>query len=428
MGSIVRTALGVVLGLFAGSRAAAAATGDVSLAREVEQYLQSAQGGAGDMTFKVFWKDGINLETGDKAFTAKIGGRLMADFVWNDADDEYTADVEHPEDAVRFRRVRLHAQGTMYKNLEFSIELDFASGSAELRDVFVGLKKVPGAGNVRVGHFKEPIGLEELTSSRNITFMERSTPISAFVPAFNTGFALFRNFLEGDRILVNVGFFKNTSESGGAVEEDGAYALTFRVTGLAVENKEKRFLVHLGFGFRHHDPNGETVRIRVRPSVSTGARPVDTGNLAGTDRQSVFGFELLVIYGPLSFQGEYLFSDLDNATAGDPQFSGFYVMVSYWLTGESRPYSHGKGTPDRVKPKRNFHDGGGGMGAWEVAFRLSSIDLTDGAVTGGEMLDYVFGVNWHLNPNARVMFNVVFGEPEDQGSLTVFQMRFQADF
>ncbi len=62
-------------------------------------------------------------------------------------------------------------------------QYDFAGGDADFKDVYVGLKKLPGVGTLKVGHFKEAFGLEELTSSKYITFIERSLPTEAFAPS-----------------------------------------------------------------------------------------------------------------------------------------------------------------------------------------------------------------------------------------------------
>ncbi len=39
-----------------------------------------------------------------------------------------------------------------------------------------------------------------------------------------------------------------------------------------------------------------------------------------------------------------------------------------------------------------------GIGAWELAGRWSSVDLTDGTVDGGEMDILSAGINWWLSP------------------------------
>ncbi|MFW5810298.1 MAG: porin [Thermodesulfobacteriota bacterium] len=61
------------------------------------------------------------------------------------------------------------------------------------------------------------------------------------------------------------------------------------------------------------------------------------------------------------------------------------------------------------------------------------IDLTDADIEGGELSDITLGVNWHLNPNVRVMFNYVYADLEDRAEVSdddanLFQARFQIDF
>jgi phosphate-selective porin OprO/OprP len=68
------------------------------------------------------------------------------------------------------------------------------------------------------------------------------------------------------------------------------------------------------------------------------------------------------------------------------------------------------------------------MGAWEVAVRYSKINLNDGAVDGGSLADWTFGLNWYLNPNTRVMLNVIRADRQDLPSITAVVMRFGVDF
>jgi phosphate-selective porin OprO/OprP len=92
------------------------------------------------------------------------------------------------------------------------------------------------------------------------------------------------------------------------------------------------------------------------------------------------------------------------------------VFVSYFLTGENRPYNRKLGVFDRVRPYENFFrvrtcDGETqtGRGAWELAYRFSYIDFMDDLTIKGAGIatDHTFGVNWYLNPYTRLMFNYV---------------------
>jgi phosphate-selective porin OprO/OprP len=89
-----------------------------------------------------------------------------------------------------------------------------------------------------------------------------------------------------------------------------------------------------------------------------------------------------------------------------------------------------------VTPNENVRAGdGGGLGAWEIAARYSTMDLTDSGVVGGEVENITLGVNWYLNPSVRIMANYVLANVEDAAGNTeadgrghFFTMRFQIDF
>lgn len=429
--------------LLAGSLAILAAAADaraddLSLRTEVSRYLARATGAADDAsTFRAFWKDGLRFETSDKLFSLAVGGRAEVDWFWKSGDDGLaplasSSDGSPTGDGVRFRRARLGIQGTIYDNVEFSAEFEFATSSVELRGVFLGLRKLPGVGNLRVGHFKEPYGLEEQTSANFITFMERAPSTQAFAPVYNTGLLLFRDHAEG-RFCWQAGIFRNTAENGGGLESDDGYSLTVRLTGLPVDQQGDRPLfLHVGVaGSYRTSPDGDA-RFRARPSVASGPRFVDTGSLSGTDSVILLGVELALVYGPFSVQGEFMMAELDStAGGGDPSFSGFYLQASWFATGEHRPYDRKSGRFGRVRPKKNF--GKGGWGALELAVRFSNVDLNDGTIAnGGSLDDIVAGLNWYLNPNTRVQINVVIADLNDRttatGDFTGVQSRIHVDF
>ena len=84
----------------------------------------------------------------------------------------------------------------------------------------------------------------------------------------------------------------------------------------------------------------------------------------------------------------------------------------YFLTGESRTYSRLESRFDRPIPRDTFsasRDPRGrprlGAGAWQVGLRYNYLCLDDGEVNGGVLNGVTLGLNWLLNPNARVYFN-----------------------
>ena len=72
-----------------------------------------------------------------------------------------------------------------------------------------------------------------------------------------------------------------------------------------------------------------------------------------------------------------------------------------------------------------------GPGAWELAFRYSRIDLDDADIMGGTEQNITAALNWYMNPNARIMFNYVYGDvdsPAGDDEFHAFQGRLQIAF
>jgi phosphate-selective porin OprO/OprP len=72
-----------------------------------------------------------------------------------------------------------------------------------------------------------------------------------------------------------------------------------------------------------------------------------------------------------------------------------------------------------------------GIGAWEVALRLSQLDLNDRMVTGGKERNITLALNWYPNPNIRFMFNYIRADTDENADNidpTIIQMRAQIDF
>lgn len=60
--------------------------------------------------------------------------------------------------------------------------------------------------------------------------------------------------------------------------------------------------------------------------------------------------------------------------------------------------------------------------AWEIAARLSYVDLNDGSgstrIQGGEMNGVTLALNWYLNNNLNVMFDYAYNDRYDVPTVT----------
>lgn len=375
---------------------------------------------------RAFWKNGLRFETADRAFRARIGGRFHNDWAWGTmSDDVETTLGEDFKNGVEFRRAWIYLSGTLYDDYEYKVQYDFAGGSGgTFKDVYFAMRNVPVVGGIRVGHFKEPFSLEELTGNNYLTFIERGLPNGAFAPKRNTGVMLYDTLLD-EQMTWAIGTFRET-DAFGDEQSDSEYLVTGRLTGVPVYADDGRTILHLGAAARWRRPGDDSVRYRERPEVHLAPRFVDTGTIA-SDGEARAGAEVAWVGGPFSAQAEYFYTFVDAAGGNDPDFNGLYVYGSYFLTGEHRPYKRSSGVFGMVQPHRNFKFNGG-PGAWEGALRYSQIDLRDEGIKGGELRNTTLGVNWYLNSNVRIMANWVHSHRKQVGNADLVTTRFQVFF
>ncbi len=373
-------------------------------------------------SMRTYWSDSLRFETEDQQFRMQIGGRFHLDAIFPGGSDEFSAAGLDTRDRVSFRRARLHTAGTIYENLDYYAAFEFSTGEVESRGIYLRLPNLFG-GNLLVGNFKEPFSLEWLTSSNFLTFLERGLPF-ALTPGYQTG-AMFSGERSDGALTWAVGVFRAQTDPIGESIGDGQGAVTARLT-YAFEDLmgEEDTLLHLGAAYSHRSL--DEYAVAQFPESSTSDTFASTGAITGVEGTDLLGLEAAGIFGPLSLQAEYISSDVDAEASGDPTLDGWYAMASYFLTGETRPYSGG--TFRRVRPFENWRGFGQGSGALELAVRYSELDLSE-AVADETLENFSVGLNWYLNPGARIMTNWIHsevGRADDDTS--IFGLRFQVTF
>ncbi len=418
---------------------------------------------------KDYWKSGLRFESADKDFSVFVGGRVQFDVVSYMAPRglrESIPGTNPLEEGVSFRRVRLDMGGTLYKNIEFYTQVDFANGflatpdgsrlsnATYPTDLWVAFKDLPWVGNIKVGNQKPLYSFEHLTSSRFLNFLERSLGFDAFAEGFNNGFepgiTAYDTYWDKQGTW-GVGLFKVTRSPFGWNVGRNEAEVDGRVTYLPVYEDGGEYLLHLGLGAAHRDLDQDQARFRARfdarNSPSTFSPLVaDTGLLLGTRQQLVIP-ELVAVCGPWSFQSEYYASwvhDASTATAagaplasqGTLYFQSVYAEAHVFLTGEHREYNRDSGVFGRVTPRRPLawsRAGFTGPGAWQLTARYSYLDLNSKGVEGGRVHDMTLGVNWFLNPNMKVQWNYFLANRDaantaGDGYINGFAVRTAIDF
>ena len=160
-----------------------------------------------------------------------------------------------------------------------------------------------------------------------------------------------------NKLSVQTGVFRNADAFGNDKEAAKDVAWTSRITTLAIDNKEKEQLLHLGFSYSYRKPDKEEYKISVRPKSHLAKKYISTGNIEDVERVNIINFETAFTSGPFTFQGEYLGSSVKQDLSDFSEtynFNNYYGQISYFLTGEHRPYKNSYATFGRLKPKSNL--------------------------------------------------------------------------
>ena len=331
-------------------------------------------------------------------------GLVQADFYDFDVDTvDYGADsatdLDGQEYLQELRRAELVLKGKGPGNIEWVLGYD--AKDDKFLDANVKYKFGNNANHyLQVGQFKQPgATMEELSSTKNNDFISKASITNSLGTPRRVGIQY--NFGDVNWGLTGSYFSRELTRNR---EHGNGYS----VRGYWAPINEAGSILHVGASYTDKDTDGDFLRLRARPMADmVGTRYVDTGGtgLRAADRNSVVGVEGLWVKGPFKLQAEYMATDVKRY-GGFDDFSGdgYYVSGLWNVTGETWGYKAGvptTGLPD--DPAK---------GMWQLGLRYDAIDLTDGAIVGGEMDSVTAGVNWYWRSNFKFMLNYVMVDQE----------------
>ncbi len=364
----------------------------------------------------------------NKRFEHNLFGRIQADAATFSQDAANRAQLGNIPNGNDFRRVRLGMQGAGHDQFFYRLEVDFVQRDEvtkepppRLTDAYFEVRDLPWIGTLRVGQYREPYSVERLTSANDLTFLERGLP-QAFHTSRNVGVMLY-DHSRNDKWYWWNGIFDVRATNHGEFYSDAprlAYVSRTDWVPWYDEPSGGRYLASVGLGYTFRNYAGWTSSFASTPEVNlqyagTSIIPsfVSTGTMTVNTMQ-IFQAQAFTVLGPLSFQAEYYGTYVDQVNNPQVYLQGMYVLASYFLTGESRPYDRKQGIFTAIKPFADFFrvrtaDRGicTGPGAWEVAARFSSLNLSDRNIQGGRLNDVTLGLNWYMNFQTRLMFNYI---------------------
>ena len=391
------------------------------LEAQVEALQEALEGIKTQMTATTpSWKGAPLYEDKEAGWSFKPRGRIQYDAGWvGNPDDDPNGGLltRNLGFNTRARRIRLGAEGTIPGGFGYKFEMDFANSTVGFGDVILTYAPKNKPFNFIVGNHETWNGLEQISSSRFLSFMERAAFDDAFVNTRRIGLSAGYVNKAGD-LRFNAGLFTAHSIDS-SLDNDGWIGAARAVYSPLMGANQ----MHFGANFQHREfqsnnggtipssagqPSaGQSVRYRARPFTQlTDVRFVDTGNFAAKG-DNIFGLEAAGIFKSLHIAAEGQYTKVDAYGPGDqlgiddaldqfgttagtptgsfyvadgnPSFWGGYIEAGYFLTGEARGYKNG--TWDRTKVLKPFSKDG--WGAVQVNARLDYLDLDSGKLKRG---------------------------------------------
>ena len=351
----------------------------------------------------ITWKGAPELKWGE--FTFKPRGRVYFDYVNQDVDRATGLDFGASES--RIRTARLGFQGSWADQWSWVAEASIANGEANWEDLLLEYSPTDNTA-ITLGNFKS-LSLENLTSSRYTTFMERGP---------------FNDLIDAGRVMT-------LAARTGGDEQRGVFVRAHFAPIVTDDMK-----LHIGAWARDRDRGDDSAfRYRVRNNPNYGDRYTDAGSspLGAGDSDTAIGIEAAAVWRSFSVQGEWASVDADLTGGGEAGADAYYVVASFFPTGEQRNYDAGSGEFGRVSIREPVTQGG--MGAVELAVRYDAADLTEfaGVATAGEYSAVTLGATWYPFPYVRFMANYTDSKNEAQVAASdvdvqTLQVRAQFDF
>ena len=355
-------------------------------------------------------ENGIGLKSKDGNNTVQFTGRLHMDYRHYTPDYGSGQTTDSYQNTAEARRARFGVRGQFAKDFKYQLLANFgasdgfSSTSSTADEMWVNYAANPEM-QFQFGLFKMPFSLEQMTSSNNLDFMERSLigqNDSELIPAKETGFMLHGIPKPG----LTYAIAASRGKGNKSAEFDGFDYIGRVTTNIAELTGSKAYTAHLGAAYS----TGE-IKSGVTPASGRTESRMQSGwftgsALSGATVRTRQGLEAAFAYNGLKLQSEYFNFKYDPTTGSNQEIKGYYVQAVYNLTGESHSYKDG--AFGWIKPNNPVDKGG--RGAWQVGVRMSEFDASDVSVVTGKTnraTAMTYGITWFATDNLRFMLNYV---------------------
>ncbi len=254
------------------------------------------------------------------------------------------------KDRFRLRRARINLTGDFAEQFDFKIEGDFEQSDGlnssrtafEGTDIFVNWHQYPEA-QIKVGQWKAPFGLEQLTPDTSLDIIERSLPTGAITPERQIGVQLWgKPFAsvwpdEKDLLTYYAGVFNGNGRNI-SNNDNNNFMYVGRLESTLFKSKMwgESYLKLGGDVLNSRDDAGTNISQTLNLLVNTDGS-LSPFVLATAAERTAWSVDAWLKLGPFDLIGEYLEEYVNgrtvNGVPGIPDFttSGYYITAGYFL-------------------------------------------------------------------------------------------------
>jgi len=361
--------------------------------------------------------NGLLLESTDGNYSLNFHGYFQGDGV------KFQHDAYNLTSGVLVRRARLGISGKVAKDWQYAFSYEF-TGGGNIKNANIGYT---GWNNMSltIGQYYPQFSLSNEASNTALSIMEFPMVVNALAPGDYIAGLAYTVYSKQLALHLNA-FGPGSSQSTQGRSPIGA-AGRFVYSPIHTMTR----VIDLGASGWHQKPNGSaSVDFSSNPGADSPDSDtlINTGTITNVRYYDNAGVEAAFVYGPWSAQAEYIGSYV-HRKYGQPNlhFEGYYVMGSYFFTGESRYFSYPSAEFTGITPVRHKY------GAWQVALRFDNLNLNDKTTRGGKENNITVGLNWYVNNYILFQANYIraMAHPASDGinrNVNIYAARMQVMF
>lgn len=300
------------------------------------------------------------------------------------------------------RRARLAATGYFQKNFRYMIYARFDKGKAELNEAFLESRHLSFA-RIRIGQFKVPFSLYNLTSSSQIRFVNRPLVVENLSPGYDIGAMVFGNVLD-ERIEYAIGIFNGEGQNNKEINDQKD--LIGRLVVCPFRANENEYINNLYIGFSSsYSPQKQPFQTSVYETGTGQIFYSRSDSLLQWNGRTRLGFDMEWIVKKASLRAEYLQQKYNIEGGKSIIDDGLTLDLAYLLTDDNQQRN------SIIKPNNELLPNNGSWGAFELTLRYEYMNLSDNTSNlqntkgPGSLKGITTGVNWYPNDDVKIALN-----------------------